>query len=59
MIYMYHFITMMIHRYVKKLWDRYKDKDTTEMRTNAFNYIQQNHSSMRRMQAIIKIIKEL
>jgi hypothetical protein len=46
-------------RYVKKLWDRYKDKDTTEMRENAFNYIQQNHSSMRRMQSVLSLIGEL
>jgi len=46
-------------QYVKKLWERYKDKDTTEIRENAFNYIQQHHSSMVRIKAVLNIIKEL
>jgi hypothetical protein len=46
-------------QYVKKMWERYKDRDTSNMRKMAFDYIQANHSSMRRMQSVLSLIGEL
>jgi spore maturation protein CgeB len=45
--------------YVKELWDRYRGKDTSEMRNNAFNYIQHHHSSKVRMKSVLNLINQL
>jgi len=45
--------------YVKRMWDEWKDKDTSSIRTRAFNYVQYHHSSMRRIQNVLNAIKEL
>lgn len=45
--------------YVKELWDEWKNKDTSNIRKKAFNYIQLHHSSKKRIKNILNIIGEL
>jgi len=42
---------------VKDLWDEWKNKDTTEIRKKAFDFIQQFHSSKVRMEQTIEILE--
>lgn len=46
-------------QYVKKLWDRYKKYDMSDMRKMAFEYIQFHHSSERRIKDVLHLIKQL
>jgi hypothetical protein len=46
-------------QYVKKMWERYKDRDTSNMRKMAFDYVQANHSSKIRIANVLKIIQEI
>jgi len=44
---------------VKKLWNEWKNKDTSKMRENAFNYIQQMHSSKIRIKNVLTILNQM
>lgn len=46
-------------QYVKQLWEKWQHKDTSEMRRKAFEYIQENHSSMRRIQNILRLVRQV
>lgn len=45
--------------YVKELWDEFKNKDTSDIRKRAFNYIQEHHSSKVRMKQILKLLGDI
>jgi Fe-S cluster biosynthesis and repair protein YggX len=41
-------------RIVKNIWNEWKNKDTTKIRENAFNYMQAHHSCKIRMKEVLE-----
>ena len=44
---------------VKRLWDEWKYRDTSDMRERAFKYIQEHHSSQKRMENVLKVMNQI